>query len=208
MCNFCNHSKVLVVEPTSMKYYSDEYYIERVRKGDLGSYRFLVDKHKSAAFSVALRIVKNREDAEEIAQDAFLKAFRALGSFQGNAKFTTWLYRIVFTTSVSKLRARKPEMAVGDKEYIMESAIEEHPGQIDFLKPQEQKRYLVEAIKVLDEIDSALISMYYFEEMSVEEMSQATGLSESNVKVRLFRARKQLYDELNVRLRKEADTLI
>ena len=86
---------------------TDEYYIREILKGDSGSYSQLVEKYSHLAFSLSMKILNQREDAEEAAQDAFVKAYNSLGSFQSSSTFKTWFFRIVYTTSISRLRTRK-----------------------------------------------------------------------------------------------------
>ncbi|MFW6101986.1 MAG: RNA polymerase sigma factor, partial [Bacteroidota bacterium] len=95
---------------------SDEYYIERVLQGDHSSYATLVERHKDMVFTLAYRILKSREDAEEISQDAFMKAYRSLKKFRKEAKFSTWLYRIVYNLCVSRLRKNKKQIVSLDDE--------------------------------------------------------------------------------------------
>ena len=91
-----------------MAYQEDSYYIERVlQHKDAAAFEGLVNKHKTLAFNIALRITKNREDAEEVAQDAFIKLYHALSEFKGDAKFTTWFFRIVYNLALSKIRKKK-----------------------------------------------------------------------------------------------------
>ena len=92
---------------TSMEYKGDITYIEQVLAGNLNAYSHLVDRHKDRAFNLALRICGNTEEAEEITQDSFLKAFRSLSSFKMKSSFSTWLYRIVYNSSISNVRGRK-----------------------------------------------------------------------------------------------------
>ena len=85
----------------------DIIYINQVLDGNRDAFAFLVDKYKSMVFSLALRITRDREEAEEISQDTFIKAFQSLNSFQGKAKFSSWLYRIVYNTGISHLRKQE-----------------------------------------------------------------------------------------------------
>jgi len=89
-----------------MAYKEDKFYIEKVLKGDTTAYADIVNKHKEMVFTIAVKILRNREDAEEIAQDAFVKAFQALPGFKGEARFSTWLYRIVYNAAISQSRKR------------------------------------------------------------------------------------------------------
>lgn len=177
-----------------MDYKGDSYYIDQVLKGKINSFSYLVEKNKDKVFNLALRICGNREEAEEIAQDAFLKAFRSLKSFKMKSSFTTWLYRIVYNTAISLVRSRKKVVL----------SLEEFPAEaIDFYSENstendaenEYRNSLVNfALQKLNEEERALISMYYYDEMDSEEISQVTGLIKSNIKVKLFRARQKMIE--------------
>ncbi len=97
-----------------MEQRDDIYFIDKVLNGDSSAFAVLVDRYKTMAFNISARITGSREDAEEVAQDSFVKAYRSLSSFKRNAKFSTWLFRIVYNTSVSHYRKRKREV-VADK---------------------------------------------------------------------------------------------
>ena len=97
-----------------MKYQNDNYYIDRVLSGDVSAYALLVSKHKNLVFSIVLKILNNREDAEEIAQDVFLKAYQSLKKFEQKSKFSTWLYRIAYNSAISRTRKKKFEFVGGD----------------------------------------------------------------------------------------------
>lgn len=180
-----------------MKYRDDSYYIEKVLNGDTAAYSSLVEKHKNLVFSIALKILNNREDAEEIAQDSFVKAFHSLRSFENKSKFSTWLYRIVYNAAVSKTRKRSLETIPMDN-YVIHNYSEEHlrPG-IEEVDQNEQQAMLAKALKCLPDEDGLLINLFYHGSNSIEEISSITGLSASNVKVKLHRIRKKLYDEMS-----------
>ena len=180
-----------------MKYRDDSYYIERILGGDSSAYAGLVARHKNMVFSIALKILKNREDAEEVAQDSFLKAYESLGSFEKKSKFSTWLYRIVYNVSISKTRKKRLEFVGIDDRIITnysEDRIHADVGQFD---ENEQKILIDKALKELPGKDNLLITLFYKSENSIEDISKITGLSESNVKVRLHRIRKRLYGEIS-----------
>jgi RNA polymerase sigma factor (sigma-70 family) len=168
--------------------------IEQVLAGNSNAFRLLVDRHKNSVFNLALRICGNREDAEEIAQDSFLKAYRSLGSFRMKSSFGTWLYRIVYNTAISRLRLRKKGILL----------LEDFPADaVDFIRSdgneeeaeQDFRRALVNfALQKINEEERGLISLYYYEEMNTDEISEVTGISRSNVKVRLFRARQKMLE--------------
>ena len=90
-----------------MKEPNDQIYIDKVRAGDSSAFSYLVDNYKDMAYTIALKIVRNAEDAEEVAQDSFIKAFQQINTFQGKSKFSTWLYTIVYRTAISKTRKKK-----------------------------------------------------------------------------------------------------
>lgn len=184
----------------------DQLYIQRVLDGNTSSFTSLVEKYKDMVFTVCFRILRQREDAEDVAQQVFLKAYRSLHSFEGKSRFSTWLYTIAYRTAISQsqLSARRTEVE-GD------APINAEPlsiPQLDQLHAEEVKAYVHQAIEALPEIDSVLISLYYLDECSVQEIVDITALSESNVKVRLHRARKLLKEQLELLLRHEMNTFL
>jgi RNA polymerase sigma-70 factor (ECF subfamily) len=186
----------------------DQEAIARVLAGDVDAFAVLVQRHRDKAFTLALRIVRNREEAEEIAQDSFVKAYRALASFRKEAKFSTWLYRIVYNMALSRLRRRRPEPAAGGPDEIAFGGDVDPAGALARLAARDRRRFVGEAMSRLDPRDAAVITLHYFEEAGVEEISGTTGLSQSNVKVRLHRARKKLQAELQNMLKGEARSLV
>jgi RNA polymerase sigma factor (sigma-70 family) len=190
-----------------MKYLDDNHYIDCVLNGDVAAYAMLVAKHKNLVFSIALKILNSREDAEEVSQDCFLKVFQALKTFERKSKFSTWLYRIVYNAAISKTRKKKLEQVPMDN-YVIDNYTEDDmtPG-IDEIDPEEQKLMIERAMERLTNDDQLLITLFYKSENSIEEISNITGLSMSNVKVRLHRIRKKLHDELSVMMNKTMSTL-
>ena len=175
-----------------MDYKGDIYYIGQVLDGKTNAYAHMVDRHKDHAYNLALRICGNREDAEEIAQDAFVKAYRSLTNFKMKSSFATWLFRIVYNTAISFLRSKRKGIL----------SLEEFPADaIDFIgintneedAMAEYRSSLVNfALQKINEDERALITLYYYEEQSIEEISEITAISKSNVKVKLFRARQKM----------------
>jgi len=168
------------------------HYIDQVLQGNINAFTYIIDRHKDKAFNLAFRICCSREDAEEIAQDSFLKAYRALGSFKRKSSFSTWLYRIVYNTAVSYIRVKKKEILSledfpADAMDFMGTGISEEEADIEY------RRSLINfAFQKISEEDRSLITLHYFEDMSTEEISEVTGISKSNVKVKLFRARQKM----------------
>lgn len=187
---------------------SDQIYIDKVLQGDANAFAYLVNKYKNLCYTVALKIVRNHEDAEEIAQDSFVKAYTQLHTFKGESKFSTWLYTIIYRNSISKIRKRKIETVDVD-DYIVENHRTDFDfPQIEVIKNKEQKKYVTEAINNLSENDALLITLYHLNECSVEEIEEITGLTKTNVKVKLFRIRKKLYKELSLLLKNEVKEII
>lgn len=183
----------------------DLYYIGKVKNGEINYYTHIVDKYKDTVFSIALKVLRNREDAEEISQETFVKAYKSIHSFRGDAKFSTWLFRITYNTCISEVRKRKYVTSSLDEErYLAET------DEIDLDGPLGEKRavYVKTALEKLEQEDYTLVVLYYFEDQSIEEISKVTKLSESNVKVKLHRARKKLYHILNELLKEEIHTIL
>lgn len=185
-----------------MKYQDDNYYIDRVISGDVSAYAQLVAKHKNLVFSIALKILNNREDAEEIAQDCFVKVFHSLKTFERKSKFSTWLYRIVYNAAVSRTRKKRLEMVPMDTYVIQNYTEEQEQDGIYNLDPAIQQSMISKAMQKLTNDESLLITLFYHGDKSIDEISVITGLTVSNVKVRLHRIRKKLHDELSVIMEK------
>ena len=190
--------------PVTDTNHTEEELISLLRKGDSRSYRFLVDRHKSYAYTLAFRIVGNQEDAQEVAQDAFVKAYNNISSFKGDSKFSTWLYRIVFNTAISRKRKKKLPVTDIEKAYTV---FDEQAGSHEGLSHNERKQWLERAISNLAEDDSFLITLYYFQELSLEEIAEVTGFTPNLLKVKIFRARKKLADWLGKNLKEEITSL-
>jgi len=187
---------------------SDQIYIDKVLQGDTNAYTYLIDKYKNMAYTIAIKIVKNTEDAEEVAQDSFLKAYQKLDTFKGDSKFSTWLYTIIYRNSISKIRKKKIITTDIDSYVVDNYTTDFDFPQIEAIKNGEQKKYIAAAIDNLSETDALLITLFYLNENSVEEIEQITGLTKTNVKVKIFRARKKLYNELSLLLKEEVKELI
>lgn len=186
----------------------DQIHIDKVLQGDVQSFSFLVESYKDMAYTLALKIVRNEEDAEEVAQDSFVKAFQQLGSFKGKSKFSTWLYTIVYRTAISKTRKKQVAVAAIDDYVVNNFTADETHSQIDKLKKDEQQDYIKAAINNLPELDALLITLFYLNENTLDEIKEITGYSKTNVKVRLFRARKKLYKELELLLKGELRAIL
>ena len=175
----------------------DKVLIESTLKGDLKSFEKIVRKYNIIVFTLAFRILKNREEAEETAQDIFIKAYRSLDKFNYKSKFSTWIYRIAYNTSINQLKSRK--------KYFETVEINEN-NQFDFfddqtdLQTDEEQKIIKDSIHKLPETERIIITLYYYEDMTVKEIAEISGISIANVKVKLFRSRQKLYEDLRGKL--------
>jgi RNA polymerase sigma-70 factor, ECF subfamily len=181
-----------------MKFQDDSYYIDKILAGDASAYSSLVTKHKNLVFSIVLKILNNREDAEEVAQDIFIKVFHSLKTFEKKSKFSTWLYRISYNMAISKTRGKKMLFVPIEESGISNYSGDETHFNMDAFEEDEKTALLNRALKELPDEDQLLISLFYKSENSIEDISYITGLSVSNLKVRLHRIRKKLYDGMQL----------
>jgi len=182
----------------------DNHCINEVIAGNTVSFAKLIDRHKDLVFTIAMNITRNREDAEEVAQDVFLKAFQKLAGFRKESSFPTWLYRIAYNEAITKVRKNRIK-TMDLEEEIMEIIPEEEVEEdIAGMDEQEQKQVITKILDKLPEIDRVLVTLFYLNNHPVNEICEVTGLGESNVKVRLHRVRKKIYTELQEILKKKA----
>lgn len=176
-----------------MEYASDRYYIKKVLEGDTNSFAPLLDRYSRSVFALVVRIVRNREDAEELTQDIFVKAFRNLASFKSDSSFSSWLYRIAYNTAISATRKTKHEFLVLEETQVENVSEEEVAERLGRESRQEQLEKLDAALVLLPPDERALIFLFYKEEKSIDEIAAISRLSPSNVKVKLHRIRKKLF---------------
>ena len=186
----------------------DNNYISKVLEGNRNAYAYLVDKYKTMVYSLALRLVKDREEAEEISQDAFVKAYQSLASFKGKAKFSSWLYRIVYNTAISKLRQQPAGRVSLDESNITDNLYTESKQNYETLSAGERKKYLEKALDSLDRDEKMFIILYYYEERDLDDIASIAGLTKTNTKVKLFRARKKMLTVLQSYLKEETYNLL
>ncbi|MEO5978446.1 MAG: sigma-70 family RNA polymerase sigma factor [Chryseolinea sp.] len=176
--------------------------IDRILAGDQAAYAGLVDKYKRYAYTIAWKILGNKADAEDAAQDGFIKAYHHLKSFQRESKFSTWLYRIVFNTAISHKRKNKHTFQ------SIENTIIEYSYEAQGGLEKNDKQYFVHlAMSRLNQADRGALSMFYMDEFSLEEIADITGMAANTLKVRIHRARLRLAEQLKLILKTEAITL-
>ena len=155
-----------------MELYTDTYYIQRIQAGDTACFACLLDKYSRPVHSLILKVVRNREDAEELAQDVFMKVFKHLSSFKGECSFSTWIYRIAYNTAISETEVAEA---------------------LDRTDSSDQIQMLDAALAQLPPDERAIILLFYMKEKTIDEVATITGLTASNIKVKLHRIRKKLF---------------
>ncbi len=187
---------------------NDNEIISKVLSGDYQAYAGLVNRYQNYVFTLTLRIVKNREDAEEVAQDVFIKAYKYLADFRGASQFTTWLYTIVNNTCISFLRKKKLDIHSLDNEKVFEMADNQDSGMRANMVEQKSKIAMVnEAIGLLNPDDAQIITLFYKAEQSLEETAQVLGIEVNAAKVRLHRARTRLKEKMETYYAEEVRNL-
>lgn len=173
-----------------MKEEDDPTLVQRCRGGDRNAFERLVIRYQKPVFNVALRMLRNRQDAMDVAQTTFLKAFEHLGDYDGAFRFYSWLYRIAINESLNALALRKPRAELDS------SAVDEGPGPDRSAEGDQALEAIEDALMHISlELRTVLI-LRHIAQLSYEDMAQALGLPEKTVKSRLHSAREQLRDHL------------
>jgi len=175
----------------------DEFaFIERIITGETELYSFFVTNYNKDIFHLAFQLTKDRELAEDLTQDAFVKGFLKLKSFQQKSQFLTWLYRIAYNLIINELRKRKMIFSPLNDDDVFHEKV----GEIDvFFDTQEtEQRYqkLDSALQTLSKDEYALILFHYYQQKTIDEIAFITVQTAANVKVKLFRIRKKLYNTM------------
>jgi RNA polymerase sigma-70 factor (ECF subfamily) len=172
---------------------TDTEIINRVLKGDRQCFSELVTRYQNYVFSLVLRFTENREDAEEISQDVFVKTYRSLADFRGDSKFSTWLYTIARTTCITFLRKKKLETTSIDNENtLLQLESKESSFKANVVEQKSRAAMVNEAIQLLTPDDAQIITLFYKAEQSLEEIGKILGMEPNTIKVKLHRARQRL----------------
>ena len=183
--------------------------INEILAGNTAQYANLVKRHQRFVFTLAMRFAKNREDAEEVAQDCFIKAYKALGTFKQTSKFSTWLYTITYTTAMTFLRKKRlATQSINDDENVLQIANSGSGFDADSYDKKLSYVYLNEAIDMLLPDDAAIITLFYKGEQSLEEIGLTLNMAPNTIKVKLHRARQRLKEKLQYLLKDEVKELI
>jgi RNA polymerase sigma factor (sigma-70 family) len=181
----------------------DQHYIHLVMEGDTNAFAVLVDRYKDMVFTLSLKMLKDREEAEEVAQDTFLKIYKSLSKFNSESKFSTWMYKVAFNTCLDRLKKNKRSQPVTAMDEFTEQEAISLMNVLDSIEERERKQVIQDCLHCLPGEDSFLLTLYYFEEQSLEEIANIIGINPNNVKIRLYRSRKKLTALLKDRLEPE-----
>lgn len=187
---------------------SDIELINQVLAGHQSAYAVLVKRHHRYVFTLALRFTKKREDAEEVAQDCFVKAYKALAYFQQQSKFSTWLYTIVYTTSMTFLRKKKLDTYSMDDDAVFIEVKNQTELKSNQTEQKSQTHYINLAISKLLPDDAAILTLFYQGEQSLDEIAVVMEMETNTVKVKLHRARHRLKEKLESLLKEEVRELL
>jgi RNA polymerase sigma-70 factor (ECF subfamily) len=171
--------------------------VQQVLSGNTSAFAYFVDTYQDMAITIANRICGNMQDAEDVVQESYVKAFRNLHSFRSDSKFSTWLYRIVYNTAITHA---KTQMWLGSREaaVVADDAIHLADNTFELnMEAAERREMVSDVMQKMPAGEALLLTLYYLEDNPVKEIAKITGLNESNVKVKLFRARK-LFKEMAV----------
>ncbi len=181
----------------------DQHYIDAVINGDSKAFTVLIDRYKHMVFTLALKIVKSNEEAEEVAQDVFVKVYQVLQTFKGDSKFSTWIYKITYNRSLDYLKKQKRYLNTDSIDTDTEYHLPSMENTLSALEANERKLIIKRAIDKLPEDDAMVITLHYLEELSLKEIAEIIGIEANTVKVRLFRSRKRLATILRSKLESE-----
>ena len=166
--------------------------IKEILNGKTEQYEYFLDRYGQQVFVLVDRIVSCQEDAEELTQDVFLKAFQQLSSFKAESSFSTWIYRIATNIAISAVRKKRNDvLRLDDSVFANFSDTQVDEALED--ESEEQMERLQQAMNQLEADERALITLYYLEEKPLSEVAFILGMTEGNAKVKLHRIRKKLY---------------
>ncbi len=177
--------------------------INQIIGGDTQAFAVLVDRYKDLVFTLAIRMLKNREEAEEVSQDTFIKVYKALPKFKGDSKLSTWVYKVAYNTCLDRIKKnnrRQSEVAIDS---YTENQIKTLDNALSDLEEKEQQQTIQDCLQQLASKDSFLLTLFYYEELSLEEISQIVNMEANTVKVNIHRARKRLASILKQRMEPE-----
>lgn len=187
----------------NMNSFNEQYYITKILEGDSNAFAVLVDQYKDLVFSLSLKMLKNREEAEEAAQDTFVKVFKSLNNFKGDSKFSTWIYKVTYNTCLDQLKKNKRVQHTIPIDDFSQNQIQNLENVLDTIDERDRNKMIQDCIHLLPSEEAFLLILFYFEEQSLEEISKIIDCTSNNVKVKLYRSRKKIASILKMRLEPE-----
>lgn len=184
----------------------EKIYIRRILEGDIEVFSLLVSKYQNLVFTICSRVFDNKEEAEDIAQESFIKCYQSLKQFKGESKFSSWLYTITYNTCMNHLKYKKRQTSVEDIANVADQDIIEQDHIFAKLEQKEQTNLIQKALSKLELDEQMIIQLYYYEELPIKEISNILSLKIENIKIKLFRSRKKLFNILS--LHSQCSTLI
>jgi RNA polymerase sigma-70 factor (ECF subfamily) len=181
----------------------DKHYIKQTIEGNSNAFAVLVDRYKDLVFTLAYKMLKNKEEAEEISQDTFIKIFKSLNKFKEESKFSTWVYKITYNTCLDRLKKNKKENNVVYIEDFSEHQVKAIEIVFEVMDENEKNQKIQDCLLLLPREDAFLLTLYYFDNQSIEEIAKVMDSNANNIKVKLFRSRKKLASILKMRLEPE-----
>lgn len=175
---------------------TDTIYIHRVLNGDTGAFAYIVQKYQNMVYTLAHKILGNKEDAEDVAQETFVKCYRALKTYNGHASFSTWLYKITYNHAIDLLKKNTKNRNTIEWKSELEPDVMQHQYFDEKIDLKEIQLLLKEAIHRLSPNDQVIITLYYYESLPLRDIAEITGIRENNVKIKLYRIRSKLMDLL------------
>lgn len=182
---------------------SDQHYIDKILQGETNSFAVLIDRYKDMIFSLAHKMIKNREEAEEVAQDTFIKVYSSLNKFKGDSKFSTWIYKIAYNTCLDRLKKNKKEDNNISIDEFSAHLIKTMDNALSALEEKERRQTIQDCLNLLPSDENFLLTLFYFEDQSLDEIGKIMNINANNVKVKLFRTRQKLAVILKKKLEPE-----
>ncbi|WP_298758695.1 sigma-70 family RNA polymerase sigma factor [uncultured Psychroserpens sp.] len=170
------------------------------------AYRALVEKYERNVFTVCIRILRNREEAEEVAQDVFIKGFKLLKTLKDHTKFPNWIIKIAYTKAIDRKRLKQIKKT--DISQVNEAVYQQSETPFVLASLENRKELLMKIINKLDTQEATIISLYYLQDRSVKDISEITEMTISNVKVKLYRARNSLRLMISKEFKHEINDLL
>ena len=170
----------------------DQHYIKRIIAGNPDEFAVLVNRYKDMVFTLSYKMIKNREQAEEVCQDAFVKVYRSLDTFKSESKFSTWVYKITYNTCLDHLKKYNNKNSLVSFEDLSGEQLKTIENILDGTDQAERNQKIQDCLHLLPPQEAFLLTLYYFDDLTIEEIAKVIATNANNIKIKLFRSRKNL----------------